>query len=114
MKPEAPLQWHDTNHVTKTLQRVYKILRGNISFGSTFDPADKSRNIDAYPATAKTPAVAATEFAIIHGLNRVPIGFHLVSKDGQTDVWNSTTPWTTSTIFLKASGLNVNITVLIF
>jgi hypothetical protein len=114
MRPEAPLQWHDQAVVTKTLQRVYKILRGNISYGS-LTVGDKNQNLDGYPV--KNFAIVAainTEFAVSHGLNRVPVGFHVVTKSGAGDVYQSTTAWTSTQIFLKCTTTGINVSLFIF
>jgi len=112
MKPEAPLQWHSPEHVTKSLQRIYRILRRGTSYGTISD--NQGQNIDGFWATAVTPGVANTEFAVSHGLNRVPVGFHVMTKLGATDVYQSTTVWTKTQIFLKATGVGINITLFIF
>jgi hypothetical protein len=113
MKPEAPLHWHDTQNVTKTLQRVYKILRGNVSYGS-LTAGDVGQNVDGYPVTLTTPVAPNTEFAVNHGLNRIPVGFHIMNKLASVDVYKSTTPWTKSTIYLKATVALVSVTLFIF
>jgi hypothetical protein len=113
MKPQAPLPHHEEFDITRVLQRTYKILRGNISYGN-LDPTDSGRNIDIYPAKATTPGVINTEFSVAHGLNRIPVGFHVVNKSGVVDLYQSTTPWTTTKIYLKASVININVTLLIF
>lgn len=113
MKPESPLQWHEPTHVVKSLQRVYKVLRGNVSYGS-LAVDDDGRNIDGYPATATTPGVANTEFIVAHGLNRNPVGFHLMTKNGATDVYQSrATLGDSSNVYLKATGINIAITLFI-
>lgn len=113
MKPEQVLQWHSEQHVVKSLQRTYQILRGNVSYG-TLVPGDPGQNISGYPVTVTTPGVANTEFAVTHKLNRVPVGFHVMTKNGPTDVYQSTTLWTKTQIFLKATGTNVKVTLFIF
>lgn len=113
MKPEAALSWHEPRRVVRNLQSMYKVLRGNVSYG-TLDPGDVGQNIDGYPATATTPVAINTEFAVKHGLNRVPVGFHVVNKNGSVDVYKSTTPWTAKTIYLKATTASINITLFIF
>lgn len=114
MRPESPLQWHDPDNVTKTLQRVYKILRRNVSYGN-FTPGDPGQNIDGYPAKATTPGAAGTEFAVAHKLSRVPNGFHVVTKNGATDIYQSRTSLgDMNNIYLKATGTGVSITLFIF
>lgn len=113
MKPESPLQWHSPEHVVKSIQRTYKILRGNVSYGNLTN-GDTSRNIDGFSVITTTPLVANTQFAVSHGLNRVPVGFHLMRKNGITDVYDSGTAWTDKQIFLKATGTGINITLFIF
>lgn len=113
MKPQNPLPYHETSDVTKVLQKVHKVLSGNVSYGN-LNPLDKGRNIDIYPATATTPGVVNTQFAVNHGLNRIPVGFHVVNKNGAVDVYDSGTAWTKSQIFLKANAINIIIKILIF
>lgn len=113
MKVEKVLPFPDPKNTHRVLERVHKVLSGNISYG-TLSPVDKGRNIDVFPATATTPGVINTEFAVSHGLNRIPVGFHLINKSGSVDVYQSTTAWTKNKIFLKATVININITLLIF
>jgi hypothetical protein len=70
--------------------------------------------VDGFPAIATTPAIAGTEFSVSHGLNRVPVGFHVVNKNGATDVFKGVTAWSSTKIFLKATGSGVSITLFIF
>lgn len=113
MKPEKPLPYHETSNVTRVLERFHKVLSGNVSYGN-LNPLDVGRNVDVYPAKTITPGVINTEFAVAHGLNRIPVGFHVVNKNGAVDVYQSTTAWTKNTIYLKADVININITLLIF
>lgn len=111
MKPESPLQWHDPVNVTKTLQRTNQILRGNISYGS-MNNKDVGRNISVYAASFAT--VGGTEVPVNHKLNRIPIGFHVIRKNGTTDVYDSGTPWTKTQIFVKSSTVGNIVSILIF
>jgi hypothetical protein len=113
VKPEAPLQWHSSEHVTKSLQRMYKVLRGNVSYGN-LNVNDTARNVDGYPVKVTTPGVANTEFPVSHGLNRIPVGFHVMTKNGATDVYQGVTAWTKTQIFLKATGIGINVTLFVF
>lgn len=114
MRPEQPFHFHDPENVTKTLQRTYRILRGNVSYGSLV-PKDDSRNIDGWPVTGVvTPAVADTAFSVTHGLRRVPVGFHVLSKNKAVDIYESGVAWTTTTISLKASVASATIKLFIF
>lgn len=113
MKPEAPLQWHDEKHVTKTLQRIYKVLRRNVSYGS-LTVGDEGQNLDGYPAKITIVAAIGTQFAVNHGLNRVPVGFHVVRSTGPVHVYDSGTAWTPTQIFCKADATAVTVTLFIF
>jgi hypothetical protein len=57
---------------------------------------------------------ADVEFTLKHGLNYVPIGFLVISKNKAGDVYKSATPATVSTIALKCNVATVTIRIMIF
>jgi len=112
MKPLAPLFFFEQRDVVKHMRSVNKTLRGNISYG-TLVPGDVGQNINGYPTTAVTPAVGV-QLTVPHGLNRIPVGFHVVNKNGFVDVMAAATPWTTKNIYLQANAAGIKITLFIF
>lgn len=114
MKSEKVFSWHDPANVVKTLERVHKILRGNVSYGN-LTITDEGRNVDGWPVTGVvTPAVADTTFSVTHGLGRIPVGFHVMSKNKAVDVYESGVAWTNTTISLKASVATATVKLFIF
>ena len=61
-----------------------------------------------------TTGAADTEFTVAHGLNSVPLGYLIVSRDKAGVVYNSTTAWTNENIYLKCSVATVVLVVMIF
>jgi hypothetical protein len=56
-------------------------------------------------------AVGVTEAVVEHGLGRLPVGWEVVDKDAQGDVWRSRVS-TSRFLYLTASaGMNVKIRV---
>jgi len=52
-----------------------RVLGGQVSFGATTGNAEQDRNIQCSKASGATPGAANTEFAVSHGLGRVPVTF---------------------------------------
>lgn len=61
-----------------------------------------------------TPGTANTEFTVNHGLGRVPVGYLVVGRDKAAIIYNSTTAWTETAIYLKCNVATVAIRLLIF
>lgn len=58
-----------------------------------------------------TFSLADTDTALAHGLNRVPVGYIVVSKSAATVVYNGSSAWTSTLIYLRA---NVAATIKLF
>lgn len=90
------------------MKRVQDLGQFEQQFQHIFRSAiDKTEFVDTV-----TPG-ADVEFTLEHGLNRIPIGFIVISKDKAGDVYSSATPATTATISLKCSVASVAIRILI-
>lgn len=110
----------DTDRIQDLEERVRyildimaKMLAGNISYGAVkgSDPTANQQvdqNIEGWKAFVTSPFTPNTEFAVPHGLGRVPIGFHVFQRSNQGVVYNSTgTPWNSSNIYLmETQGSN--------
>lgn len=102
MKPPRTV---DEKAIREHLEQVNKVL-SNISFGEVTDNKDLSQNIEGWYATATSPGVADTEFAVPHQLGRIPIGFFVLTRTKGGVVYKSlVTPWSTNNIYLKDSSV---------
>lgn len=112
MKPEQPLSFHEPQNVVRTLQRMYKVLRGNISYGN-LTPQDTGRNIDCWPVQNVEFTGGDPYVQVAHGLNRIPVGFHVAYQESPAVIYAMTTvitihgpeplPWTTQYIYANAN-----------
>lgn len=118
-KPSKHIIGEGNNH-EKMLKDVYKALRGNISYGRQgFNQQDVTLglvtdNIDGAFGTIADSGVADTQFSVVHNLNRVPIGFHVVRQNKAGSFYDSGTAWSTTHIYLKCNVANVAATFFIF
>lgn len=81
------------------------LLNGGLGFNDNF-------NCDIVPV-ADTGTVN-TEFAVAHGLKRIPTGYLVIRRNKAGVVFDSGTTFTIANIYLKCSVANTQITVLIF
>lgn len=124
MRPRKPSTHAegDHNHV-EVLKDVYKVLRGNVSYGRKgWKPGDPNNtatglvtdNIDGAWASVNLTLAADTQFTVTHNLLRVPIGFHVVRQGSAGTFYDSGATWTTTQIFLKFNAINPKATFFIF
>src|SRR5882672_12811472 len=97
----------DANHLP-FYQDVAKALNGNISFGSPVDPTVNSSGVDSVNIQGKwvkvtSPVTPNTEFAVTHNLDYVPVGYDIKRQDKACSIYDGTTAWTRTQIFLKCS-----------
>lgn len=100
-------------HVRDRLFYLMHVLTRRVTYGASFDNTSADQNIDHWKASGATPGVANTEFAVNHGLGRIPLGFQIVSVDKAAHLYKSTTAWTTTQIFLKCDVATVNYAIFI-
>lgn len=117
MKITQPLRLGDTNNHHKVLDDLYRATRGNLSFGTgpsnLINNNDKSQNIAGAWASVTSPGTPNTEFAVTHNLGHVPTGFDVKRKSASCDIYDGTTAWTDTQIFLKATVASVSLTLFI-
>lgn len=61
-----------------------------------------------------TTAGADTEFAVKHGLGRVPVGYIPIGQNKAGGFYNSTTAWTAESIYLKCDVATMTVRLLVF
>lgn len=109
-------------------QSVHKTLSGGVDMGvptkkdsagvyNTFGVGNSSGVLIRVGASASTEPVKWTAsnvgIPIKHGLGRQPIGFKIVDKDKQVDVYRTVAP-TDTTITLAPTDATANVTLYIF
>lgn len=100
----------------RALKEVFTYVLGNLRLGPPDDQA-RSENLQAYYYEATTPAVADTEFSILHGLGRAPylvVPVLPLSVQGAQLVPLTVTRAADATrVYLSSSTTNAPITVLV-
>lgn len=74
-------------------------INGKISFGDGVDPD----NIEGSWISVTTPVTPDTDFTVIHGLNRLPVGVIVMRKAAAVDIYDGSIADTTASITLKAT-----------
>jgi hypothetical protein len=101
----------------QVLKDVYKVLRGNISYGGMTQSGLQPDNIDGVYGTIADSGTVDTLFTVNHTLNRIPIGFHVINQNKAGSFYGtptSFTTWSSTQIFLKCNAANVAATFFIF
>ena len=102
------------NVLLRYLEDMADKINGQISLGNA-QSGFKAGDLDAGYCSFLTHATPSTEFEVIHDLGRVPVGFEVVYKDGNCDVW-AVNPgsWGDKTIRLKADAAGVSYKIRLF
>lgn len=100
-KRERDLQYALTNFS----RFLIDLLNGGLRFADNFDAEIKS---------ITTNGTANTEDAVSHSLKRVPTGYLILNRDKAGVVYDSGTPWTATSIYLKCSVATVAVKIMIF
>lgn len=87
--------------VSIALNEFKDIVNGNLTFGENI----KTKLLNV--------TFSGVEASVSHGLGFVPNGYIIVGKSGDFNVYNGTTAWTTTNLFLLASG-NGSAKILVF
>lgn len=90
-----------TNLSPDELQKHVEIL-GDDLVRTINGKLDFQTNFNAKAVSAVFTA-ASTDTAVVHGLGRVPIGYLKTSQSVAMSVFNGTTRWTATTIYLQSS-----------
>lgn len=89
---------------------LFLLAQGRIRFGTGTD-GDRGENISGEWQVISDTGSADTEFSVTHTIGSVPIGFLVMSRNKGGVVYNSSTQWTTTTVYLKCTTANTNITI---
>lgn len=92
-------------------ESLYKIFNRNISYGSSVNAKDQ--NIYGKMVVVSDTGLANTEFVVEHNLGQVPNFFDVKNKNLAGDVYASSTAWTKTKAFFKASTAHMTVTLFI-
>jgi len=81
--------------------------------GTAIQDGDKAGHLDARYVVYTSNAVADTEDTIPHALGRVPVGYIPVKQDKAGTIYDGSTAWTTTNIYLKASVASMALTIML-
>ncbi len=84
-----------------------RVLGGQVSFGATMSNAEQDRNMFCSKASGTTPGVANTDFAVSHGLGRLPITLAGWDTNNGGVIYRSpATAWTKTTATLRCTTVS--------
>ena len=95
--------------VDKTLDRLFQIIYEFLNNGLKIED-----NSSVSIVTLTTSGTPDTETAIAHTLKRTPIGYFVVSKDKAGIIYDGSTSWTSTNIYLRSDVASVTTKVIIF
>lgn len=81
------------------------LVNGNITF---------SDNMDVVFVTYASNASANTEDTLSHSLGKVPTGYIVYSKNKAGTIYDGSTTWTSSNIYLKCDTSSVTFKLIVF
>ena len=102
---------------------LVRAINGGISLGSPFtrrvragqeaESGTGGNNVEGSWYVGPTPVTPDTDFTIPHKLGRIPVGYLLLSIDQAGIIYKGVKAWTNSSITLRCSTSNTNVTVLV-
>lgn len=96
----------------RDLELIFTCLQGRVRFGTGSDGARGENIMGEFQVISDTGA-ANTEFAVTHTLGSVPIGYLVTKNSKAGTVYDGTSSWTSTTLYLRHEAANANITVFI-
>ena len=83
-----------------------------ISFGST--SGEKAGNFDGEWIQFTSASVANNENTIAHNLDRVPTGYIVGQRNGAGILYNGSTTWTDTNIYLKCDASSITFRIFVW
>ncbi len=90
--------WRDLEKLWTILA---EIVNGRVSFG--WGANLTKENIDGVWVAGSTGAVANADFVLTHNLQRLPVGYIVMTKSQACDIYTGAGAWTITTITLKGT-----------
>lgn len=98
------------NELRTSIDKLYLLARGRIRFGRGND-GDRGENISGEFQVISDTGTAGVEFQVAHTLGAVPVGFIVLKNNKNGVVFDGSTAWTSTNIFLTHGAANATITV---
>lgn len=105
-----PADMGGQRRLVEILRKLAQLFDGRIQFG---DGTNKE-NLDLEFRDVTSHTTANAEFSVSHTLGRVPGGYFVVKRDKAGVVYDGTTSWTTSAIYLRCSVSSTALRLVIF
>jgi hypothetical protein len=96
-------------NLEKSYQRLNDVLSQILTKGLLF-----SDNFNCYIGTLTTSAIAGTESGIAHGLKRTPSGYIITSRDKAAIIYDGSTGWDSTNIYVRSNVASVAINIMVF
>jgi hypothetical protein len=104
-RPEGQKERDLHNVLDNFITEVRSILNGGLLF---------SDNFSMKMVTFTSNVSSGAEDEITHNLGKVPTGYIIYSQDNAAFLYNGTTSWTTTKIYLKSSVAETTFKILVF
>ena len=88
------------------MQQLFLMSQGRVRFG-TGTSTDRGENIHGEFLDIATNATPDTEDAFSHTLGSVPIGYIVIGRDKGAVIYDGTTAWTATDIYLRSNVATV-------
>jgi len=98
------------------LQQLFASMQNLVltSRDGAIEHDDKAGNLSGVYTVFTSNGTANTEDAVTHNLERVPLGYVVVSQDKAATLYDSGTAATSTTIYWKSSATSVAWVILVF
>jgi hypothetical protein len=114
VKTRKPIEW--STHLTKfgrMLQNLWQnlafVVNGQIGFGDGTHPD----NINGVWASVADTGNANTDFTVVHNLQRVPVGYLVMTASIATDVYTGSVAATKTNLTLRSSAAHAALSLFI-
>lgn len=115
----VPIQEDDPNAVSAYNEQLRNLFFAAQNLGLTsrdgaIQDDDKAGNLSAVYVVFTSNAVANTQDTVAHNLGRTPVGYIPVKQDKSAVLYDGTTAFTSSNLYLRSSAATVAWTILVF
>ena len=98
------------NLLDDDINALFNLSHSRIRFGAGTD-GSRGENVSGEFQVVADTGSANTEFSITHTMGAVPIGYLVTNIDKGGIIYSSDTTWTSTTIYLKCSIANAQVTL---
>ena len=92
------------------LKNLFLAMQGRIRFGVGGD-GDRGENVSGEFQVITTNGTPDTEDGFTHSLGSIPVGYIVLKKDKAGHIYEGTSSWTSTTIYLRSDVASVTATI---